>query len=238
MTASPSPRRQWPLAWLASLTLLAGLGATPAQAVGVWQETDLLSSTLDNSGVYTTNGSTGVVTYLNQTATNTGATAQHMGMYFGWNWITTYSSQDIALPWSNANGVFAGGPVALTIERPGFAKQTLRIGDVLDDSWIGVPWAPAGEPPIATEADWIVPMFDFGVIEAGASVLYDIVLSFEFATVADLADFRYFQTYAQGVQAVPEPAVPWLVALGLACLVLSRRGPAARPHGQDAAVAR
>ncbi|HSW07642.1 PEP-CTERM sorting domain-containing protein [Aquabacterium sp.] len=211
-----------PRACCAGLALMAGLATPPAQAVAVWQETNHLSSTLDNNASYTTNGNTGIVNYLNQTATNTGATAQHMGMYFGWNWVTTYSGQDIAMPWSNANGVFQGGPVALTIERPGVAALTLRIGDVQGDSWIGVPWAPGAEPPIATAADWIVPMFDFGVIDAGASVLYDIRLSFEFATAADLADFRYFQTYAQGVQVVPEPTSLWLVVLGALCLLLSR----------------
>lgn len=226
------------MAWIFSATRTRGrallaavlvLCCSMVQAGPVWQQTDALASALDNSGVYTTNGNAGIITFTNQIATNTGSTSQHMGMYFGWNWITGYTGGDVALPWSNANGAFQGGPVSLTIERIGFGAQTLRIGDVVGDTWVGNPWAPAGvSPAIATAADWEVPLFDFGVMQAGGSISYDIRLTYDFATATDLANFQYFNAWAQGVQQIPEPGSLALAGLALLCAGAVR---ARKPRG-------
>lgn len=218
----PTPaQRTLPARLAAGLALATAIGGT--QAAAVWQQNDDLHSILGGAYTYSTNGNTAVVTYLNQTATNTGPSARHMGMYFGWSWLGTTAGQQIALPWSNADGAFEAAPVALTIERPGFAAQTLKIGDVQGDTWIGVPWAPGAEPKIATAADWVVPMFDFGWIDAGASMSYDIQFSFAFASADDLAHFDSFQSYAQGISTVPEPTTLWLLGLGALCLLLARK---------------
>jgi len=218
--------RPW-RALFASAALL--LAASATQAGVVWQQTDKLSSQLTGTPGYVTNGSVATVTYADQTATNTGPTAQHLGMYFGWNWIYDAAGGDTPLSWDNVSQAFVGQHVSLKVSRIAFGDQSLHLGDVLGDTWIGQPWAPGGETPIATEADWDAPLFDFGDLNAGESVNYGLQLTYAFDSMAALASFDSFGIYAQGVQlAVPEPGSLALTGFALFGIVWTRRRPSVR----------
>lgn len=212
---------------LLRLATLVALAAPTIASAQTWQETNNLKSTLTGPFGYSSSGTTGIVTYLNQTATNTGATAQHMGMYFGWNWLYNSAGANTPLSWSNANGAFQGGTASLTISRIGFANQNLLLSSVQNDTWIGVPWAPGAETPIATQAGWNVPFFDFGTIAAGGSVNYDVEFTVAFTDANEFADWNRggsFYIGAQGVQTVtPEPASFALVGFALVGVAMIRR---------------
>lgn len=209
------------------LAALVAFAAPTIASAQTWQQTNNLSSVLTGPFNYSASGTTGVVTYLNQTATNTGLTAQHLGMYFGWNWLYNSAGLDTPLTWSNANSAFQGGTASLRISRIGYANQSLLLGSVLNDTWIGVPWAPGAETPIATQAGWNVPLFDFGTITAGGSVNYDVEFTVAFTDPNDFADWNRggsFYIGAQGVQTVtPEPASIALVGFALVGVAVIRR---------------
>lgn len=194
---------------------------------GVWEETNNLASTLTGPFSYSAVGTTATITYTGQTAYNTGATAQHMGMYFGWNWTYNSAGADTPMLWNNASQKFESSIAKLSVSRPSFANQFFRLGDVDNDTWVGNPWAPGGETPIATQAGWIAPLFDFGVINAGSSVNYDIKLVYEFNNASDFADFERggeFYVGAQGVQSVvPEPSTFALVGFAFGAVAFVRR---------------
>ncbi|MEO6280350.1 hypothetical protein [Roseateles sp.] len=198
--------------------LLAGLAAT-AGAAPVWVESNALQSALDNNWTYASDAvaRTGTVSFHDQGATNAGATDAHLGMYLGWAWSYDASGAATSLLWSNADQAFGGGGVKLGITGH---TGSIQLGDVGNDSWIGNPWTP-GAPAIgiATQADWVVPLFDFGTIAAGATVLYDITLTFSFDTQAAFDDWNRggnFYLGGQGVAApLPEPASLALVMLAL-----------------------
>jgi len=199
-----------------------------SNATIVWQQNDALQSTLDNNYNYSSDASTrtGVVSFTNQTATNSGASAGHFGMYLGWAWSYDSAGNETPLLWDNSSEAFVGGPVSLAVSRPGFGAQSLHLGDVVGDTWIGNPWPSADPDPIATDASWDVPFFDFGNIAAGGSVNYDITLTFTFADDASFADWNRggdFYIGGQGVLAVPEPGSFALAGLALLALGLNRQ---------------
>ena len=197
--------------------LLAGL-TVAASAAPTWVESNNLQSWLDNNWTYASDAltRTATVSYHNQVATNTGATTAHLGMYIGWVWSYDGSGAATSLPWSNADNAFTGGGIKLAI---GGSTGSVKLGDVINDTWIGNPWTPgAPAAPIATQADWVVPLFDFGDIAAGASVLYDMSMTLTFDTQAAFDDWNRagsFYVGAQGLQ-LPEPASLALVLLALA----------------------
>lgn len=200
--------------------------AAAASAAPAWVESNALQSTLDSNWTYASDAvaRTAAVSFHDQVATNTGASAAHLGMYLGWAWSYESSGTATSLLWSNADQAFVGGGVKLSI---GGATGSLKLGDVGNDSWIGNPWTPGGTAAgIATQADWVVPLFDFGQIGAGSSVLYDITLNFSFATQAAFDDWNRggsFYLGGQGVALLPEPASLALVLLALLALVASVR---------------
>lgn len=211
----------------ATAALLTGLAGT-AQAEPVWQESAVLSSTLTGDPVYVVNGTTATVTYNGQSATNNGSTAEQFGMYFAWMWIFDGDGQDTQLLWDNATQRFVGQNVSLAVQRPGHADQYLRIGDIVNESWAGVPWSPGYGTPIASDADWVVPFFDFGVIGAGEEVNFDLEFVFTFSDEAALSNFVNFYAGAQGVQApvataIPEPDMLTLAGVALLAAMLGGR---------------
>jgi hypothetical protein len=213
-----------PFAQLAAAFLVVVLGATaPATfaAPFVWQQTDNLQSVLGDPSAYSSSSPTATVTYENQTATNTGATTEHMGMYIGWVWSYDSVEASTPLPWSNASNAFVGGAVAsFTVSRLGFADQTLALNTIVGDTWIGNPWATTvweGDTPIATQSDWVVPFFDFGILASGASVSYDLSFTLTFTDEAAFKDWDKggsFYVSAQGVQTVPEAGSSLALLLG------------------------
>ena len=209
----------------ASVMLLAVASAAQAAA---WRQTDDLQGTLGSSYTAQVVGSTAQLTFSNQTVTNVGSSAEHLGMYFAWSWARpTANGGYEALPWDNATQSFRNADVSLQVQHLGHAAQFLRLGDVVGDTWNGVPWSPdPGVPAIASSADWVAPLFDFGPIGAGQSVSYDLRFDFTFASGAAaqrFLDFGGFYSYSQGVVQVPEPAALALVAMALGLLVTVRR---------------
>ncbi|WP_457419863.1 PEP-CTERM sorting domain-containing protein [Roseateles sp. P5_E7] len=206
--------------------LMASLAAT-ASAAPAWVESNALQSWLDNNWTYASDAvaRTATVSFHDQVATNTSASAGHLGMYLGWAWSYDGSGAATSLPWSNADQAFTGGGVKMSITG---ATGSVKLADILNDSWIGQPWTP-GAPAIgiATAADWVVPLFDFGQMAAGASVLYDVTVNFSFATQAAFDDWNRAGNFYLGAQGVslPEPASLALVMLALMAsgLVFKRR---------------
>lgn len=204
--------------------------ATPTiLAAQQWQQTDNLQSTLGATGSYTYSsvGLTGSVAYTNQTATNVGPTAQHMGMYLGWAWSYNSAGVNNPLTWTNASNAFVGGPVSLTVTRPGFADKKVLLSTVANDTWVGVPYGEGSDTKIATQGSWQVPLFDFGTLAAGASTTYDITLAFTFSNASDFADWDRggeFFVSAQGLQTItPEPASFALVGFALLGVAVAAR---------------
>lgn len=204
--------------------LMAGLAAA-GSAAPVWVESNALQSTLDNNFTYASDAGTrtATVSFHDQQATNSSASTAHLGMYLGWAWSYDASGASTSLLWSNADAAFIGGGVKLSI---GGATGSIKLADVGSDTWIGNPWTP-GAPAagIATQGDWVVPLFDFGTLAAGATVLYDITLTFSFTTQGAFDDWDRGGSFYLGGQGLatplPEPASLALVALALLALGVS-----------------
>lgn len=208
----------------AALALLAS--SLPSQAALVWQEYASLVGALDGNYVLQVNGPVVDVVFTNQVITNSGAAGGHVGMYFAWSWVRPDGGGAAyqAMSWDNATQRFTHAAASMEVTYTGHAAEFLRIGDVLDDTWAGVAWSPnvGLYAPIASQADWEVPLFDFGWIDAGQSKLYDLRYRFVFndaASAQDFADEGGFASYAQGViTTVPEPTGLALAGLALAAL--------------------
>lgn len=210
-------------ALLLALALPLGAAASP-----LLQESNDLQSWLSGTPAYSSDAGTltAVVSYGNQSASNVGATPGHLGMYLAWAWSYDAAGIDTPLLWSNALGAFVGNGITMRVTRSGNPVPTRVLGSILGDTWIGVPWAPGGETPIASQATWEVPFFDFGLLQPGGSTSYDIELHFSFADAAAFADWDAggsFYLGGQGVRALPEPGVPALLALALVALAAGRR---------------
>lgn len=235
MTLEPTPTtnraRARDLACQACVALAVLATALPSEAAAVWQQVDTLTGALDNHYTSQVSGNVVDVTFTDQTVTNTGASGAHLGMYFGWSWVRPDGGGGGYLPmtWDNALQLFTGGGVQLQVSRVGQAAQFLHIGDVQGDTWAGVGWTPdpAIYSPVATDAAWETPLFDFGWMDAGQSRLYDVRFRFTFgdaATAQDFVDEGGFASYAQGVSTtVPEPGAALLAALALAALAATTR---------------
>jgi len=219
----------------ACLALSSGL-MTTASAATTWSQNDSLASTLNYDGfAYTSDlaSRTATTSFFNQVITNNGASVDHAGMYFAWMWSYDSQGAETPLAWDNASQSFKGGGITMTVSRLDGSTGSVRIGDVAGDTWIGTPWHPASYPGtgIASNADWVVPLFDFGSLAAGASASYDFKVTMVFDTPAAFEDWNRagdFYLGAQGVSAqdevtVPEPASLALVAVALAGLGIARR---------------
>lgn len=221
-----------PTRWLA--VALAGLMPLTAVATPVWQQDEDVVSSLGSYSSYSSDPNTLTATtiYTNQTVTNNASTTDTVGMYIGWVWSllpdSTGNWVDTALPWDNTTHTFTNGSVSLSISYPGGNAGSLTLGDVQDDTWIGVPYAPTGySNSIATAADWSVPFIDFGVLAPGASTTYDMTITMHFPDSASFEAWNQsgsFEVVGEGVRAVPEPSVLWLSGLALlaAAAVLRR----------------
>jgi hypothetical protein len=219
---------------LRGVLLAAGLAAAllpmAVNAAPVWQQSNDLTSTLDDNWTYTSDSATrtAVVSYTNQSATNTGSSTEHLGMYLGWAWSIDGTGANTPLLWDNTTQAFVGGLVSLNVTLPVVGTQSLLLSDIVGDTWVGNGWAPIGSgyTPIATQGAWDVPFFDFGDIAAGDSVNYDITLTFTFATQTAFDDWNSagdFYIGGQGVAAIPEPGSFALAGLALLGLAIARR---------------
>lgn len=214
--------------WRHALGIILMAASVAASASPVWMEDNDLQSELDDNLTYWSDATTrtGVVSFTNQTATNNGATPGHFGMYLGWAWSYDSLDNEIQLPWDNVTQAFTDGTVSLAVTRPSFGAQSLLLADVVGDTWIGIPWPVSYPGAITTHADWNVPFFDFGDIDSGASLSYDITLTFTFANEAAFKDWDSggsFYLGGQGVRAVPEPGSFALIGLGLLGLSIAAR---------------
>ena len=225
-----------PGALFLSACLAIGSGfLTTASAATTWSQNDNLASTLSFDGSsYTSDlaSRTATTSFFSQVITNNGASVDHAGMYFAWMWSYNSQGAETPLSWDNATQSFKGGGVTMMVARLGGSTDSVRIGDVAGDTWAGVPWHPTGTATsIASDADWVVPLFDFGPLAAGAQASYDFKVTMVFDTDAAFEDWNRagnFYLGAQGVSAqdegtVPEPASLALVAAALAGLGIARR---------------
>lgn len=224
--------KQASISW--SALALASLLPLGAAAAPVWQQYDNVSSWLDNNWTYSSDAGTrtGTVSFTNQSASNTGATTERLGIYIGWAWSYVPGTApgswiDTPLPWDNATQAFTNGSVSMSVSYLSASAGLLTLGDVVGDTWIGNPWAPAGEIPIATQAGWSVPFIDLGVLAPGASTSYDVTITLRFADDASFNVWNQsgsFYIGGQGVRDIPEPSVLWLVALALLSAAAVRTG--------------
>lgn len=215
-----------------ALSTLALLVSAPAARAATWSQYDNWGGELDNNYSASVVGNVAEITFLNQVATNYGASAQHLGMVFGWSWVRPAGGPNTnyqALDWDNITQRFTNGVISMQVQHLGHGDQFLRHGDVQGATWLNVPWSP--EPgvvsDIALDPDWVAPLFDFGVVGAGQDVSYDIRFRVTFAdnaTAQQYVDLGGLHSYALGVaQQVPAPASLALVGLAMLAGVGTRR---------------